>query len=237
MALYRSGTLVHYYWRRQCNKRYRALGLALIITSLFVILHATATRFESQLQGHSESFESSTTVSKSSFSDYGNKHLGAEQYNLALELSSPSHPTTPLGSETVEHAIDPKCVEPATDVKAIRDGGADFFENTRHIIAAMRRVTSLAPDEIRIGGLLRPLVETGEANLRDLGLRTRAFKTYFEAWETLHLYLADGSFHRREDVVQHLRNGASASSDLTDMIYQYDKFREFLTHLASLLFP
>lgn len=101
---------------------------------------------------------------------------------------------------------------------------------------AMRHISTLFPDELQMKGLLAPFSETGEAHVRDLGLRVRIFKKAFEAWESLHFVSHEGSMHQR-DVVQKLRKLELPSADLRKMVQTYDRFRSYVNKLADHLFP
>ncbi|KAK3678643.1 hypothetical protein LTR37_021481 [Vermiconidia calcicola] len=228
MALYRSMNFAYCSRYRRRKILFRALGLALVMTTIYVVLLAIATPFESEFQGHRRMSRSNATFGETSTRDVEITHLGAEQNSLGRLLSPTDHPTAYGGRD--KHANGPACEEPAKDVNATVDREPDFD-------ATMRRISSLALDKIRIRELLRPFEEGGEANLRDLGLRTRAFKAYFEIWESLHLCSAGGTLQKREDVVQRLRNRRSTFSSLTETIHRYDAFRHFFSRFASLLFP
>ena len=97
-------------------------------------------------------------------------------------------------------------------------------------------VLEMLPDEMRIRDLLRPLSGTGEVRLRDIGLRTRAFMVFFEAWEALHLVPSKNGDLFRDDVVQQLRQ-KTVDNSLAEKVRSYDAFRYFLASLSRLLFP
>lgn len=109
---------------------------------------------------------------------------------------------------------------------------------------ALEKVMNLLPSELETRGLLRPIEQTGEQHLRELGMLARKYKKYYEAWEDLHVVTdAEGATHIRDDVIQYLRNRAAAAdlSDehilLVDKIHAYEDFRRLLVQLNALLFP
>ena len=55
------------------------------------------------------------------------------------------------------------------------------------ILGSLTNIIELIPDELRIIDLLRPITKSGEARMRDLGLRTRALRKLWDAWEALHV--------------------------------------------------
>jgi alpha 1,3-mannosyltransferase len=107
--------------------------------------------------------------------------------------------------------------------------------------AALAHVILLLPNEITARELLRPVEGTGEEKLREMGLRARAFKTYFEAWEALHFVSSGDDMYIRDDVIQYLRSRQDFASSLTlsfaETIRSYESYRYFLQRLSSLLFP
>ncbi|KAI9881728.1 MAG: hypothetical protein M1823_006561, partial [Watsoniomyces obsoletus] len=52
---------------------------------------------------------------------------------------------------------------------------------------ALAKVINMLPGEMHMRDLLRQVDGTGKEKLREMGLRVRAYKGYFEAWEQLHL--------------------------------------------------
>ncbi|KAK6505235.1 hypothetical protein TWF481_007152 [Arthrobotrys musiformis] len=102
--------------------------------------------------------------------------------------------------------------------------------------AALNRIFELLPDEMHVRELLRPIDGTGKEKLRETGLRARAFKTFFEAWERLHVVLGDDEAYVRDDIVQELRRDKSIEN-IAQTIHQYEAYRGFLQRLATLLFP
>jgi alpha 1,3-mannosyltransferase len=114
---------------------------------------------------------------------------------------------------------------------------------------ALARVVNLLPGEMHMRDLLRPVEGTGKERLREMGLRTRAYKSYFEAWEDLHLDTdAEGGTYVRDDVVQYIRSHSHDSAvgagiegletmDLAQQIRAYESYRYFLAKFGQMLFP
>ncbi|KAK6520430.1 hypothetical protein TWF506_000687 [Arthrobotrys conoides] len=101
---------------------------------------------------------------------------------------------------------------------------------------ALDRIFELLPDEMHVRELLRPIDGTGKEKLRETGLRARAFKTFFEAWEKLHVVIGDDEAYVRDDIVQELRRDKSIEN-IAQTIHQYEAYRGFLQRFATLLFP
>ncbi|EPS43438.1 hypothetical protein H072_2571 [Dactylellina haptotyla CBS 200.50] len=101
---------------------------------------------------------------------------------------------------------------------------------------ALNRVFELLPDEMHVRELLRPIDGTGKEKLRETGLRARAFKTFFEAWEKLHLVVGENEAYVRDDIIQELRRDPTVEN-IAQTIHQYESYRGFLQRLGSLLFP
>ncbi|KAL1876299.1 hypothetical protein Daus18300_002927 [Diaporthe australafricana] len=110
---------------------------------------------------------------------------------------------------------------------------------------ALRRVINLLPGELEIRGLLQPIdAMTGEARLRELGIRTRRYKKYLEAWEDLHLVPdREGGTNIRDDMIQYIHGQHRAAddedgyNDLAETIHAYESYRQLLVKLSELLFP
>ncbi|KAL4889496.1 mannosyltransferase putative-domain-containing protein [Aspergillus ambiguus] len=106
---------------------------------------------------------------------------------------------------------------------------------------SLRHIISLLPDEMRIRDLLSPIEGTGETKIHEIGLRTRAYKVLFEAWEAIHLVPTQDGIYRRDDIIQFLKSHPEIANDLqTDtikLIHIYEAFRSLVTQLSSLLFP
>ncbi|KIW63747.1 hypothetical protein PV04_08726 [Phialophora macrospora] len=110
---------------------------------------------------------------------------------------------------------------------------------------ALSRVISLLPGEMEGRDLLRPVEGTGKEKLREMGLRVREYKKFFEAWENLHLtFDEEGGSYVRDDVIQYLRHHQHLPTDdefgeisLAQTIHSYEAYRYFLVKFGQLLFP
>lgn len=116
---------------------------------------------------------------------------------------------------------------------------------TKDFDESFRRVMNLLPGELEIRGLLQPLEGmTGEARLRELGIRTRRYKKYLEAWEDLHLVPdSEGGTYIRDDIIQYIHDKhrtareEDGTNDLAETIHAYESYRQLLVKLSELLFP
>lgn len=115
---------------------------------------------------------------------------------------------------------------------------------------ALAKVINMLPGEMHMRDLLRPVEGTGKEKLREMGLRTRAYKSYFEAWEDLHLDTDnEGGTYVRDDVVQYMRShvhedmisgtgiAGLETMDLAQQIRSYENYRYFLAKFGQMLFP
>ena len=115
---------------------------------------------------------------------------------------------------------------------------------------ALSRVIGMLPGEMHMRDLLRPVEGTGKERIREMGLRTRAYKSYFEAWEALHLDTdSEGGTYVRDDVVQYMRSHVHGDlvsdigipglegMDLAQQIRSYESYRYFLVKFGQMLFP
>ncbi|KAK5018915.1 hypothetical protein LTR16_001100 [Cryomyces antarcticus] len=109
-------------------------------------------------------------------------------------------------------------------------------EGHARFVASLQRVVAMLPDEIHVRELLRSVEGTGKEKLREMGLRSRAFKVFYEAWEDLHFVTHGNSIHIRADVVQYLRDYEDPVA-LAQTLRSYEAFRFFLQRLSTLLFP
>ena len=120
-----------------------------------------------------------------------------------------------------------------------------FFSERPKFEKALARVVNLLPGEMEGRDLLRPVEGTGKEKLREMGLRVREYKKFFEAWEELHLTFDDeGGTYVRDDVIQYLRHHQHQPSDddfgetsLAQTIHSYEAYRYFLVKFGQLLFP
>ncbi|KAJ5561351.1 hypothetical protein N7535_004181 [Penicillium sp. DV-2018c] len=114
---------------------------------------------------------------------------------------------------------------------------------SRHIFpgdfdrGALDYLFSIIPDEMYLRELLRPVIGTGSEKLRELGLRTRAYKHFFEAWEKLHLVTEDnGNTYVRDDLVPYIRAKFSEQA-FPEALRKYETYRHFIAKFSALLFP
>ncbi|KAI1637745.1 glycosyltransferase family 71 protein [Biscogniauxia mediterranea] len=78
---------------------------------------------------------------------------------------------------------------------------------------ALQKVISMLPDEVYMREFLRPVEAGGAERMREIGVRTRAYRSYFEAWEILHLGEDEaGNMFVRDDIIQYLRARESLPS-------------------------
>jgi alpha 1,3-mannosyltransferase len=147
-------------------------------------------------------------------------------------------PTSEPSSEPEIKKSKPKSKVTVTKVesKYYNDVTAEEHERFEN---ALSKVLNMLPDEMHVRELLRPVEGTGKEKLREMGLRSRAYKRFFEAWETLHLVPAGGSYYVRDDIVQYLRSRHVSDDDtsLAQTIRSYETFRSLLRNMAELLFP
>jgi alpha 1,3-mannosyltransferase len=104
--------------------------------------------------------------------------------------------------------------------------------------AALENVFSIIPDEIYRQKLMQPITLTGSRKLRELGLRSRAYKRFLEAWEKLHLFTEDDDdiYYVRDNLVPYMR--AKFSQEIfPEALHRYESYRHFLTQFSTLLFP
>ncbi|GAM89497.1 hypothetical protein ANO11243_075360 [Dothideomycetidae sp. 11243] len=106
----------------------------------------------------------------------------------------------------------------------------------------LKYVFSIAPDELHVRELLRPIENSGKERLRELGLRARSFRTLLEAWEDVHLVQTKQSAQVRDDIITYLSkvkdlSGINPQKSRAEIIRSYENLRYFLTKLSALLFP
>ncbi|KAJ3495462.1 hypothetical protein NLG97_g3382 [Lecanicillium saksenae] len=107
---------------------------------------------------------------------------------------------------------------------------------------ALRRLEDMLPGEMETRWMLNKIQGTGAEKLREIGLRAREYKKFFQAWENLHL-VEDGpdATFLQYDMVQHIRRYFSAHSDdmpstaVDRTIHTYEKFRAFMTKFGQLM--
>lgn len=142
-----------------------------------------------------------------------------------------------------------KNAEPKSQLKHMDVSGLPFVRRPATELA-LERVIHLLPGEMSMRDLLRPVDGTGKEKLREMGLRTRSYRQYFQAWEDLHLETdTAGITFIRDDIVQYLTQlgEAQKSTDQTtsilssmttgQLIREYETYRYFLSKFGQLLFP
>ncbi|CAD0031415.1 unnamed protein product [Aureobasidium pullulans] len=100
---------------------------------------------------------------------------------------------------------------------------------------ALRAVLHLSPDEVYNKALTQPIKSGGEEKLRELGLRVRMFKKYFDAWEALHV-VTDGLSNTafvRDDILRYIRDSKDVSAFTAgtrlEAMHAYETYRTFLS--------
>lgn len=183
----------------------------------------------------------------------------AVEENMTSEAVAPADASSGDDVDELDHSVSPELADqtflgrnddggPRTHAK--RPGGGQAKNNkdvvpVKDFDEAFRRVINLLPSELEVRGLLQPLDGmTGEAHLRELGVRTRRYKKYLEAWEDLHLVPdSEGGTYMRDDVIQYIHeqhrivSEEDGSNDLAETIHAYESYRGLLVQLSELLFP
>lgn len=155
-------------------------------------------------------------------------------------------PFNPVGWRPQDSEKSSKFNSDKSSVAAAREKWADRpqFEKS------LQTVLSMLPDEVHMRELIRPVEGSGKEKMREMGLRTRAYKKYFEAWEALHMTTdSEGATYIRDDVIPYLRSHQQSleqaefteegvdGMNLAMTIRQYEAYRVFLLKFAQLLFP
>ncbi|RFU24603.1 hypothetical protein B7463_g11735, partial [Scytalidium lignicola] len=170
-----------------------------------------------------------------------------------VKQTSPSEKTSKKPQSSVEETETknenskekkfPKMEKPAPKPKPKNTAVTiDADEREPALEKSLANVLSLLPNEITTRELLRRVEGTGKEKLREVGLRARAYKTYFEAWEDLHLVeTPEGGVYIRDDIIQYLRRhedfAATLDSSFAQAVRNYENYRYFLQRFAELLFP
>lgn len=115
---------------------------------------------------------------------------------------------------------------------------------------ALANAISMLPDEVMMRELTRTVEGSGKEKMREMGLRTRAYRKYFDAWEALHLTTdSEGNTVVRDDIIQYLRSRQRVTGhgeffdegvdglNIASTIRQYEAYRAFIQKFAELLFP
>ncbi|KAM3472269.1 hypothetical protein MY5147_005397 [Beauveria neobassiana] len=107
---------------------------------------------------------------------------------------------------------------------------------------ALRRVEDLLPGEMETRWMLHVIEGTGPEKLREIGLRAREYKKFFEAWEKLHL--VEGGPETafiRSDMVPYIRRyfsrtaGKMADAGVKRSINAYGKYKAFMCKFEQLM--
>ncbi|XWX00157.1 hypothetical protein V2A60_008176 [Cordyceps javanica] len=116
------------------------------------------------------------------------------------------------------------------------------FKQNLEFESAVRRMELLLPNETEVGRLLHAVKGTGSEKLREIGLRAREYKKYFQAWEQLHLVENDPeSTFIRADMAPYMRRyfstgaGKVAAIPLEQLIRTYEKYRVFMYRFEKLI--
>ncbi|KAF2148663.1 glycosyltransferase family 71 protein [Myriangium duriaei CBS 260.36] len=130
-------------------------------------------------------------------------------------------------------------IKPSTDTEA---GVEPKGEVDSHVDRGLKHIFDIAPDELHVRELLRPIENSGKERLRELGLRARAFRDLLEAWEDVHLVHTKTTTRVRDDIVNYLSKvkdltAINAHKTRPEIIRSYENLRYFLTKLSGLLFP
>lgn len=142
-------------------------------------------------------------------------------------------------------AAQPKAYSPGSAAPRRPATESNSFSERPRFEKALRRVISLLPGEMEGRDLLRQVEGTGKEKLREMGLRVREYKKFFEAWEDLHLTSdEEGGTYIRDDVIQYLRHHTHQSSaddldetGIAQTVHSYEAYRYFLVKFGQLLFP
>ncbi|KAK6525398.1 hypothetical protein TWF694_005537 [Orbilia ellipsospora] len=132
--------------------------------------------------------------------------------------------------------------DPVADVNqvgamAVKHPKSKPSPSNRDFKVALHRVFDLLPNKQVIKHLLSPIQGNGEARLRETGIRAKAFRSYFDAWEKLHLVIGDNKeAYFRNDVIQDLLQN-TPNKNIAYSIHTYEQFRIFLEDFAAFLFP
>jgi alpha 1,3-mannosyltransferase len=153
--------------------------------------------------------------------------------------SSPKQTLVESADRQEQHVIEePETSQsvPSIDLHPKHKDRLTKHNDDSHFDAALTRVISMLPDEIHVREMLRSIDGTGKEKLRETGLRARAYKEFFEAWENLHLVSDADDIHVRDDVIQTLRSH-NPSKSLASTVRSYEAYRSFLQRLSTMLFP
>ncbi|EGX89556.1 alpha-1,3-mannosyltransferase [Cordyceps militaris CM01] len=107
---------------------------------------------------------------------------------------------------------------------------------------ALRRVEDLLPSEMEARWMLHTIEGTGPEKLREIGLRTREYKKFFKAWETLHsVESGPHTTFLRADMIPFIRRYFSTSPDgitagsVEQTVRTYEKYKSFMYKFEKLI--
>lgn len=185
----------------------------------------------------------------------GKDHLAADNPFSNPDKASPlAKPRKPYGSNDYDDEPAPPLRDNGRNTKpriSPVDGSgpgsqmAIGFAERPKFEKALARVLALLPGEMEGRDLLRQVEGTGKEKLREMGLRVREYKKFFEAWEALHLsFDEEGGSYVRDDVIQYLRHHTHqpaaeemTGTELASTIHSYEAYRYFLVKFGQMLFP
>ncbi|OAQ99717.1 hypothetical protein LLEC1_02726 [Akanthomyces lecanii] len=107
---------------------------------------------------------------------------------------------------------------------------------------ALRAVEDLLPGEMETRWMLHAIEGTGPEKLREIGLRAREYKKFFQAWEKLHLVEGgpEATFIR-SDMVPYMRRyfsktaGKLADTRIERSIKSYGKYKALMSRFEQLM--
>ncbi|KAL4877386.1 mannosyltransferase putative-domain-containing protein [Aspergillus karnatakaensis] len=161
---------------------------------------------------------------------------GEEQHPLAQNI------TQSEVTSDVEDAKDEKN-DATTQLQPVKPTTKLPGWHNTDLVTSLNQLFSTLPDELQVENLLRPIETTGEARLRELGLRSRYYKSMFDAWERVHLVSGedDNALYIRDEIIQYLQQHTDVSKELgmsvTEAMRSYETYRSTFTELSALLFP
>ncbi|KAJ5145906.1 uncharacterized protein N7515_000470 [Penicillium bovifimosum] len=163
------------------------------------------------------------------------------QDSTSQNMSEESIATSPVETQA---NVESASIKDKDSQKSVSKASKYTNNNTesRHIFPgdfdrALDYLFSIIPDEMYLRELLRPVIGTGAEKLRELGLRTRAYKHFFEAWEKLHLVIEDnGNTYVRDDLIPYIRAKFSEQT-FPEALHKYETYRHFIAKFSALLFP
>ncbi|KAH8797365.1 putative alpha-1,3-mannosyltransferase [Xylogone sp. PMI_703] len=103
-----------------------------------------------------------------------------------------------------------------------------------------KSISKVLPDDTSYPDLIRPIEDTNlKKQLRQIAVRMREFKTYFNVWKEVHLVVDHTGFaYVRDDIIQLLRcRMGNDHRRLSSLIQRYEAFGWLLTRIGNLLFP